>query len=242
MTDHEFSTEPSSEYDELTHLFRRAARLMLRGRGLHGPMHPAQGRALSLLLKRGSMSQRLLMEEMGVRAGSLSELLAKLERHALIERTRDDQDKRGFIITLTAHGEAFIAEHAMREKEMSEALFASLSEEEREQLRVLLIKLTDAWERELGDPDMHAARGHRGHGAMPHGHGRHGHMRHEHREQCHGDHGPCNGMRERPGGRHSGERPDGERLGDERRAPGGHVDPRDDNQAGGSMGRGRRGR
>ncbi len=202
MTDYEVSTETTPEYDELTHLFRRAARLMLRGRGPRGPMHPAQGRALSLLLKRGSMSQRLLMEEMGVRAGSLSELLAKLERHALIERARDDQDKRGFVITLTAHGEAFIAEHAMREKEMSEALFASLTEEEREQLRVLLTKLTDAWERDLGDPDMHAAREHM----------RHCHMRHGHMDHHHGEHGHCRGRHERPE----------ERPGEERRGPGGH--------------------
>lgn len=136
------------EQDELGMLFRRAARLMLRGHHPHGPVHPAQGRVLALLRERGPASQRLLMENMGVRSGSLSELLAKLERQGLIERTRDEEDKRGFIIALTAHGDALVVEHTLREKAVSDILFAPLAEEEREQLRLLLQKLIEAWKEE----------------------------------------------------------------------------------------------
>lgn len=147
-TDTEKTTAAEQEQDGLGLLFRRAARLMLRGHYHHGPIHPAQGRVLALLRERGPVSQRLLMENLGVRSGSLSELLAKLERQGLIERTRDEEDKRGFIIALTAHGDALVVEHTLREKAASDILFAPLAEEEREQLRLLLQKLIDAWKEE----------------------------------------------------------------------------------------------
>lgn len=219
-TDHEQTMGPAMEHNDLGLLFRRAARLMLRGHHHHhGPVHPAQSRVLALLRERSPVSQRLLMEELGVRSGSLSELLAKLERHGLIERTRDEEDKRGFVISLTAHGDALVAEHALRERELSAALFAPLDEEERSQLRALLQKLTDAWERERGGEDCdhprHGGRhgccrhgrdhGHHGHGCPDGGHGHHGMRRGEGRgsENGHGEerHEEMRGRE----GRHTGE-------------------------------------
>lgn len=185
-TDTEKTTAAAPEQDELGLLFRRAARLMLRGHHHHGPVHPAQGRVLALLRERGTVSQRLLMENMGVRSGSLSELLAKLERQGLIERTRDAEDKRGFIIALTAHGDALVVEHTLREKAASGILFAPLAEEEREQLRSLLQKLIDAWKEEWEEKT----------GCPRHRH-HHERMRHCGHHRMRADEG-CHGERECP--------------------------------------------
>lgn len=183
------------EQHELGTLFRRAAQLMMRGHHHHGPIHPAKGRLLALLQARSPVSQRVLMEEMGVRSGSLSELLAKLERHGLIERTRDEEDKRGFLISLTAHGDALVAEYGLREKALAEILFAPLDKEEREQLSLLLQKLIEAWEKERVESDAHphghrlygehpcmrCDDGHYGERQRPHAPGKHGHSpRHGH--------------------------------------------------------------
>ena len=86
-SEREQSLFPETEHHDLSLLFRRAARLMLRGHHHHhhGPVHPAQSRVLSLLHERSPVSQRALMEELGVRSGPPSELLAKPERHGLID-------------------------------------------------------------------------------------------------------------------------------------------------------------
>lgn len=172
-------------------LFRHAARLMLRGHHHHGPMHPAQGRLLSILTAKGEIERKELMELLGVRSGSLSELLGKLERHGCISRTRDENDKRGFMISVTDKGAAMISEHDAWIAEKENQLFSSLTDEEKAQLGAILTKLATAWKNaraEEGDEEAHHHGHGHGHGRMLHHRGRHGHIRGEGRR-----HGPGTG-------------------------------------------------
>ena len=63
-----------------------------------------QGRILSLLLRRGGISQRELMDIVSVRAGSLSEVLGKLEENGWISRAPNEEDRRRADISLTPGG------------------------------------------------------------------------------------------------------------------------------------------
>lgn len=201
---HEAPVDKGSGNDNLAQLFRRVARQMLRGRH-HGPSHPAQGRVLSILTERESMSRKELMDLLEVRSGSLSELLGKLERHGLIAREQDQSDKRGFVLSVTDKGRAMAGEHGQWRGERAEELFAPLSREEQEQLGAILTKLLNAWEA-TGDEEGHA---HEEKG--PHGRGhRHGlqHL-HHHGPGLKGRHGPHHASHDaRHGlGRHGRHRP-----------------------------------
>ena len=132
--------------ETLAALLWRAAHGMKRGHHHHGPMHPAQGRILSILHERGAMNRRELLDLLDVRSGSLSELLGKLERHGFIVRTQDQDDKRGFVVSVTDRAAEFVSGHEQRHAKWAEAIFSALSVEERNQLGGMLAKLIETWE------------------------------------------------------------------------------------------------
>ncbi len=106
------------------------------------------GRApiICALRKRGGeMPQRELMNMFDLKAGSLSEVLAKVERDGLIERTRDPQDRRQLIVRLTAEGEAQAdLEQARRERFRANAL-TCLTADEKSQFEDMLARIKEHW-------------------------------------------------------------------------------------------------
>ena len=117
------------------------------GRFLHHnyPLNMSQNRILLILRREGPMKQRELMEKMNIQAGSLSEIIAKVEASGCIERTRCEGDKRNFELTLTDSGRerADVFEH--ERDEMARELFSVLGDEQKAQLNDLLSVLLDKW-------------------------------------------------------------------------------------------------
>ena len=113
------------------------------------------GRApiICALLKHGdAIPQRELMNMFDLKAGSLSEVLTKIERDGLVERTRDPQDRRQLIVRLTSEGhKQATAEQLDRERVRAEAL-CCLTDAEREQLEYILARIKQHW-KEI-EPDM----------------------------------------------------------------------------------------
>ncbi len=104
-----------------------------------------QHRALELLRPEVPMTQRDLTERLGIQPGSASELVGKLERAGLITRTPSQTDRRTADIRLTEAGAARREERQTREQAARGALFAVLTEEEKQTLLELLEKLHEAW-------------------------------------------------------------------------------------------------
>lgn len=235
-------TAPPTSSEALLSLFRRASHFIARVCHHQGHAHHAQRRILGLLKEKGALGQRELLEILGVRSASLSELLAKLERGGFITRERDQQDGRSVIVDLTGQGRDSLGETPQKQMESAEMLFAPLSPTERQTLEELLTKLIVALEGAFPDQASahrhhedgrrdhghcgHSPREHGPHGHCPHGRGRgrengentHGRGRHS----CHGEegghghgrrHGPDESGREN---RHEGRRArDGEEFPDE---------------------------
>lgn len=113
------------------------------------------GRApiICALLKHGdAMPQRELMNMFDLKAGSLSEVLTKIERDGFIERTLDPQDRRQRIVRLTEAGhEQAVLEQRGRERFRAEAL-ACLDADERAQLEDMLHRIKQHWKQI--EPDM----------------------------------------------------------------------------------------
>ena len=120
--------------------------------------HHGKTRILGVLLEKGPMTQKALQEEVEITSSSASELLKKMEDHGQISRVPDPENAKSLIVTITEEGKAK-AEALKREKaEKAEKLFASLTEEEKEQLAGMLDKIQNSWYEEgrfYGDCKRH---------------------------------------------------------------------------------------
>jgi DNA-binding MarR family transcriptional regulator len=89
----------------------------------------------------GRISQRRLMDELGLTSGTISVRMNRLVEAGLVDRQDDPQSKRNTLITLTAGGrelfERVVPAHISNERR----LLASLSDSEEQTLAALLRKL-----------------------------------------------------------------------------------------------------
>ncbi|MGN0967996.1 MAG: MarR family winged helix-turn-helix transcriptional regulator [Oscillospiraceae bacterium] len=124
----------------------------------------SQRRVLFFLRERGPMTQKEILDEMGVRAGSLSELLSKLEAKGYVKKEKSETDKRNYNVSITDEGVQALEEmHAKHQASMSD-LLSVLAPEERTQLAALLDKLHTAWSQRPDAPPPHHGHG----GKCPH--------------------------------------------------------------------------
>ena len=144
------TTAPASILDEhrsspglLLALLGHEAMRRLRAAHTAHNLKPRQFQILGLLHDHGGLAQRELMGEMDVDPSILVTLLNPLEADGLVTRERDPSDRRRHLVTLTEAGERHLASASRAQKETEEALFASLDDDQREQLRVLLGALRD---------------------------------------------------------------------------------------------------
>lgn len=130
---------PETEFDDsaLYALFFRCSHILHR----HMGARVSRQRMLSLLGRNGAMTQKELQHALGIQAGSLSELAARMEERGFITRERDERDKRRILLRLTDAGR----EKAKQGTQVGDAeLFACLCAEEQAALQVILNKIVDA--------------------------------------------------------------------------------------------------
>jgi DNA-binding MarR family transcriptional regulator len=106
-------------------------------------LKPRQFQILGLLHDHGGLAQRELVQTMDVDPSILVTLLNPLEADGLVTRERDRGDRRRHLVALTPAGEKHLASAARAQKDTEDALFASLDDDQREQLRDLLLALRD---------------------------------------------------------------------------------------------------
>ena len=98
----------------------------------------SQQKVLSILYERESICQKDLQEILEIQAGSMSELLSKLQDRGLVERVKNEKDRRSSVVRITEEGRRFKEEMpALKDQ----AMFGVLDETEKEQLRQILKKL-----------------------------------------------------------------------------------------------------
>lgn len=132
--------------DDLAGKFERCGRLISHCLG----KRRGQGRILRTLCQRGEMPQKELQDLLGIQAGSMSEIAAKLEDKGLITRVRSEEDRRKVSLSITEQGRAWVAqwdeEHIRRRRA---ELFSALTQEEQAALETLLDKLSADWSQRL---------------------------------------------------------------------------------------------
>jgi DNA-binding MarR family transcriptional regulator len=100
-------------------------------------------------LHAGPQSHGALCRHLEVSTGAMTNRLDKLERAGLVSRSRDPDDRRGVMLTLTQPGaerlDSYIDRGARRERQLLEGLSAG----DKRLLNELLTKLVDSLEAEL---------------------------------------------------------------------------------------------
>src|SRR3954466_12159295 len=144
------ATAPASILDEhrsspglLLALLGQEAMRRLRAAHTAHDLKPRQFQILGLLHAHGGLAQGELIHELGVAPSILVTLLNPLEADGLVTRERDPIDRRRHLVTLTPAGEKQLASASRAQKETEDALFASLDNDQRAQLRGLLLALSD---------------------------------------------------------------------------------------------------
>ena len=114
---------------------------------------PGQNKILKTLDKTedGEMLQTQLKERLGVGAGTVSEILMKMEKEGFIERRRSNRGGRELIVSITEKGRIIALESRLSEEERDTELFGCLDEEDRKELDRILNKLLKAWHEDNGE-------------------------------------------------------------------------------------------
>jgi DNA-binding MarR family transcriptional regulator len=104
---------------------------------------PSQSRALSVLMRAGTLRLSELAEHLHIAARSATEVVDDLQERGLTERRPDPADRRATLVTLTEAGTT--AGHAIASARQAEAerFFGALSPADRADLSRILRKLRD---------------------------------------------------------------------------------------------------
>ena len=131
---------------KLRHLNGMIRRLSMPKPMHEGPRGRSQLRALTQIALRDGITQRELMERLGIQPSSMSELMGKLENANLIRREESTEDRRNVNVFITEEGRKKLEESNFTSPRFDP--FTALTEEETAAFDTLLDKLIAASEEE----------------------------------------------------------------------------------------------
>ncbi|MFF6779422.1 MarR family transcriptional regulator [Streptomyces sp. NPDC012510] len=106
---------------------------------------------LNTLVAEPGLDQRTVGERVGLDRSTMSEVITRLGRRGLLDKVRDPQDGRRFLLRLTEDGVRTHRRLTVRTARMNQVFLAPLSAEEREVFFELIRRVADAAE-ELRSP------------------------------------------------------------------------------------------
>ncbi|WP_326945914.1 MULTISPECIES: MarR family winged helix-turn-helix transcriptional regulator [unclassified Amycolatopsis] len=104
---------------------------------------PAQVGLLRLVASRPGQSQQSLAKQLGTPATRLVPLVDGLEKRGLIERRRNAEDRRLYAVEPSEDGRALLGRIGQAGAAHEQAVTAALTDDERDVLHGLLVKIAD---------------------------------------------------------------------------------------------------
>lgn len=104
-------------------------------------LSPKESGALSVLAESGAMSQQQLGERQGVDRTTMVALVDRLEASGMVERRRNAEDRRAYLLHPTAKGRRVLRRADEAERRAEDEFLAPLSARDRRQLKELLRRL-----------------------------------------------------------------------------------------------------
>jgi DNA-binding MarR family transcriptional regulator len=107
-------------------------------------LHPYHHAVLAVLDEGERETQGAIADALGYDRGQLVGLLDELEEAGLVERRRDQADRRRHVVQMTPAGRKTLAKLRALSTQLDDAFLASLDSRERTELQGLLLRLAEA--------------------------------------------------------------------------------------------------
>lgn len=101
---------------------------------------------LNALVAEPGMDQRTVGERVGLDRSTIAEVISRLTRRGLLDKVRDPQDGRRFLLRLTEDGERTHRKLTVRTARMNQVFLAPLSTDEQSVFFDLIRRVADAAE------------------------------------------------------------------------------------------------
>lgn len=108
-------------------------------------------KALYAFRDQDSSTMSELAENIGAKLPSMTMMIDNLADEGLVERARDEQDRRKVIVRLTDKGLQVRQEFLQQRKQIAEQLFSRLSREDEQELMLSLGRVCDILEKAFYD-------------------------------------------------------------------------------------------
>jgi len=92
-----------------------------------------------------------LADNIGAKLPSMTMMIDNLAEEGLVERARDEQDRRKVIVRLTDKGRRIRGEFLEQRNQIAQQLFAKLSKDDEQELMGLLARVCDILEKAFYD-------------------------------------------------------------------------------------------
>ncbi len=129
-------------FRKIVHYQRNMQREYLEKFGLYY----GQPRVLKTILENDSITQSELVEKLNVSKESVSTSLKRLSQNHLVNKTRDESDKRIIRLSLSDKGKQITEDSFAGINQLNQELFASLDEEEKKVLTSAFKKIVESIE------------------------------------------------------------------------------------------------
>lgn len=133
--------EPTSMSEQLFSNLRHISHAMHNQHLARG----SQKRILIILSRSGKTTQKVITERLGIKAGSASEVISRMEAAGLVVRTTNPDDQRAVDIELTPLGVETAESVKDEARRQHEEMFACLTETEQRDLLRITDKISALW-------------------------------------------------------------------------------------------------
>jgi DNA-binding MarR family transcriptional regulator len=133
------ATDFVAGFDALAQAVRRARGT--NGRSSNGGLSLSQYALLEVLADQRSARVQELAAHAGITASTATRILDALERREVVQRTREDDDRRAVAVSLTDHGQALVNAEQEWLRGRQRAFYASLPSDEQKLAPDLLFRL-----------------------------------------------------------------------------------------------------
>ena len=110
-----------------------------------GNISPAQMRTIGVIGRNRNLRMKDIAEKLELTTGTVTVMVDRLQDMGLVERSKNEGDRRSYRIILSPRGEIYFQEHRKKQKDMVQRLVSRLSVKEIESFSLILDKISSSF-------------------------------------------------------------------------------------------------